>query len=109
MGTSQSSNGSPSGVPMVPPWVPDVPDSAPPADAPAAAPDDGAAGGIPGTVPPPAPALPSVPIAPSGRFTGARRNMGAALLDDGDKGAMRRGVGQYFQDWLRRMDAACGS
>jgi hypothetical protein len=34
MGTSQSSNGSPSGVPMVPPWVP-APDAPPepPADA----------------------------------------------------------------------------
>ena len=25
MGTSQSSNGSPSGTPMVPPWTPDIP------------------------------------------------------------------------------------
>jgi hypothetical protein len=81
---------------MVPPWVPDVPDPAPPADAPAAAPDDGDAGGIPGTVPAPAFAPPPVPIAPSGRFTGARRNMGS-FAADGDKGAMRRGVGQYFK------------
>jgi hypothetical protein len=81
---------------MVPPWVPDVPDPAPPADAPAAAPDDGDAGGIPGTVSAPAFAPPPVPIAPSGRFTGARRNMGS-FAADGDKGAMRRGVGQYFK------------
>ncbi len=96
MGTSQSSNGSPSGVPMVPPWVPDVPDPTPPTGTPAAGPDDGNADGIPGTAPPPAPAPPVIPIAPSGRFTRARRNMGS-FAGDGDKGAMRRGVGQYFK------------
>lgn len=89
MGTSQSSNGAPSGVPMVPPWVPDLP-PAPPEGAPAPAPDDG---GPPVPVPP---AAVPVPIAPSGRFTGARRNFGS-FANDGDKGAMRRGTGQYFK------------
>jgi hypothetical protein len=98
VGTSQSSNGSPGGVPMVPPWVPDVADPVPPAGDPGAPPsggdDDDAGGTIPGIQPAPTP--PPVPIAPSGRFTGARRNLGS-FASDGDRGAMRRGVGQYFK------------
>ena len=81
---------------MVPPWVPDIPDAAPPANAPPPGPNDVDVNGIPTTQPTPAPALPSVPIAPSGRFTGARRNMGS-FASDGDMGTMRRGVGQYFK------------
>ena len=79
---------------MVPPWVPDVSDPIPPADAPTAAPNDDA-DRIPDAAPTPAPPQPS-PVAPSGRFTGARRNLGS-FARDGDKGAMRRGVGQYFK------------
>ena len=95
MGTSQSSNGSPGGVPMVPPWVPDVPDPVPPTGDPVAPPGGGDGGsGIPSAQPAPAP--PPMPIAPSGRFAGARRNLGS-FASGGDKGAMRRGVGQYFK------------
>lgn len=80
---------------MVPPWVPDVPDPVPPAGDPVAPPGGGDGGsGIPSAQPAPAP--PPMPIAPSGRFAGARRNLGS-FASGGDKGAMRRGVGQYFK------------
>lgn len=85
MGTSQSSNGSPSGVPMVPPWVPDI--------APPASPNDGAHPDVPpGQEHPAKP----VPVAPARRFLGANRNLGDHART-GDKGSMRRGVGQYVK------------
>lgn len=90
MGTSQSSNGSPSGVPMVPPWVPDIQPPPP-------------AGGSPPDVVPeqdePAPHteqhLP-IPVAPARRFLGANRNLGE-YARSGDGASMRRGVGQYIK------------
>jgi hypothetical protein len=94
MGTSQSSNGSPSGVPMVPPWVPDIP--------PSASPNDGAPSDIPPgheetTVPVPGTgSRDPVPVAPARRFLGANRNLGDHART-GDKGSMRRGVGQYVK------------
>lgn len=76
MGTSQSSNGSPSGVPMVPPWVPPLP----PTDSHEALPQ------------PPQP----VPVALAGRFSGARRSLGG-FAGTGDAAAMRRGIGHYIR------------
>jgi hypothetical protein len=80
---------------MVPPWVPDVPDHTPPTPPPSDEQDDGNASnnadGTPVTASPQ-----TLPMAPTGRFSGARRNLGS-FAGDGDKGAMRRGVGQYFK------------
>lgn len=96
MGTSQSSNGSPSGVPMVPPWVPDVPappPAVPPPDQgapPGPAPEDGAP--PPGNMEPRSPIL----VAPAGRFSGANRNMGE-YARSGSSDSMRRGLGQYVK------------
>lgn len=94
MGTSQSSNGSPSGVPMVPPWVPDIPL---PAAAPDEAPPDGVLnqGGQPELPARTEPRQP-IPIAPSARFGGARRNLGD-YAHSGDRASMRRGLGQYVK------------
>jgi hypothetical protein len=93
VGTSASSKGSPGNVPMVPPWVP-----AAPADpvAPEDGTDDAKADDAPVdpatvTAPPAAP-----PVAHSGRFTGARLNLGN-FAGNGEPAAMRRGVGQYFK------------
>lgn len=84
---------------MIPPWVAELPD------------EPGAEPGVPGqegesaepdagsdpeasqqlAIPPGA-----LPVAPSGRFTGARLNLGN-FAATGDRAAMRRGVGQYFK------------
>lgn len=87
MGTSQSSAGSPGGVLMVPPWVPDADADGDGAPAPPA-PDAPA--------PSPAPAPESAPIAPAGRFNGARRALGR-YVQTGDPAALRRGVGRYVK------------
>lgn len=97
MGTSQSSNGSPSGVPMVPPWVPDVDDQA-----------DGAEGNSEnhgengqaseeqdGNIEPQNSSN-KIEIAPAGRFRSARRNLNL-FAKHGDSSSMKRGVGQYFK------------
>jgi hypothetical protein len=94
MGTSQSSNGSPSGVPMVPPWVPDLPLPAPPAEGapPDAAPEQSEpVGPAPRTEP-----RQPIPVAPARRFLGANRNLGD-YARSGDGASMRRGVGQYVK------------
>jgi hypothetical protein len=96
VGTSQSSGGPPSGVPMVPPWVPDPPPATPPVDS-DVLPTDGDTGSgsaQSGAPPPPVPTL--APIAPQGRFTGARRSLGR-VAHTGDHRAMRRGLGQYVR------------
>lgn len=93
MGTSQSSNGSPSGVPMVPPWVPDIPLPAAPDKAPAdGILDQGEQSELPTRTEPRQP----IPIAPSARFGGARRNLGD-YTHSGDRANMRRGLGQYVK------------
>lgn len=92
MGTSQSSNGSPSGVPMVPPWVPDIPlpaEGAPPG----AVPEQGE------TSEQPSPSIEPyqpIPVAPRARFLGANRNFGD-YARSGDVASMRRGLGQYVK------------
>lgn len=98
MGTSQSSNGSPSGVPMVPPWVPDIPLPAVPSEAvpPEGVPQDGTP--VQPQPEPPARTEPRqpIPVAPFGRFAGARRNLGD-YAHSGDRDSMRRGLGQYVK------------
>jgi hypothetical protein len=94
MGTSQSSSGSPSGVPMVPPWVPDIPlPAAPPEGVTPEAPrNDNEEQGRPPRTEPRQP----IPIAPTGRFRNARRNLGE-YAHSGDRISMRRGVGSYIR------------
>lgn len=94
MGTSQSSNGSPSGVPMVPPWVPDIPLPAAPPEgvSPASAPEDNAEKDAPPRLEPRQP----IPVALPGRFGGARRSLGE-YAHSGDRDSMRRGVGRYVR------------
>ncbi len=98
MGTSQSSRGSPSGVPMVPPWVP-APTSppAPPADGdePDASDQNSPEDQPTPNASNPSPALP-VPIAPEGRFRGARLSP-CKFARAGDSDDMRRGVGRYVR------------
>jgi hypothetical protein len=101
MGTSQSSKGPGGGVPMVPPWVPDAaPVPAPPTDkhpaevAPNGATEQPAPATAPAATPDAAPA--PVPMAPAGRFTGARRSLGS-FARSGDGADMRRGVGRYVR------------
>jgi len=89
MGTSQSSNGSPSGVPMVPPWVPDIPLPAAPQEG---APNDGEEQDRPPRTDPRQP----IPVAPTGRFRNARRSLGE-YAHSGDRDSMRRGVGSYIR------------
>lgn len=94
MGTSQSSNGSPSGVPMVPPWVPDIPlPAAPPAEIPS---DDAPVAGVDQGTPPRTEPQQAIPLAPAGRFGGARRSLGD-YAHSGDRDSMRRGVGRYVR------------
>ncbi len=92
MGTSQSSNGSPSGVPMVPPWVPDIPLPAAPAGNPENTPNDGEEQNRPQGTEPRQP----IPIAPARRFGNTRRSMGE-YAHSGDRSDMRRGVGRYIK------------
>ena len=97
MGTSQSSNGSPSGVPMVPPWVPDIPLAvAPPVVLPPGA--DPESTSDQALLEPSAPTEPQqpIPVAPSGRFGSARRNLGD-YAHSGDRKGMKRGLGQYVK------------
>ena len=95
MGTSQSSNGSPSGVPMVPPWVPDLP-LPPPLQSPPAAPAGVESGAEPSPGAPVIPAPPSpIPMAPAGRFGGANRNLGE-WAKTGDSRSLNRGMGHYI-------------
>lgn len=84
MGTSQSSAGPAGSVPLIPAWVEDVPvpDLLAPGELPLGSDGDGE---------------PTLPIAPSGRFTGTRNNLGR-FAKSGDKTNMRRALGQYVRD-----------
>lgn len=96
MGTSQSSGGPPSGVPMVPPWVSD-PAIIPTQGAGDAAPPDAAA---PTAAPPQSHQLPPVPtvvpVAPQGRFRGARTSLGR-FASSGSASDLRSGLGRYVK------------
>jgi len=96
MGTSSSSKGPGSGMPMVPPWADDPvssgdSDKAPPGDQ-----HDGSDGGQ-GNNEPEVSQDSSVtppPVAPQGRFTGARSSM-RDYAGSGNSDDMRKGVGRY--------------
>lgn len=102
MGTSQSSNGSPSGTPMVPPWTPDIPLSQQPEtgvdrdmsddspDSDSTSPADGNEGSSDQE------GNKDSPIAPPSRFRGARRNM-SDYARTGDSSSMKKGLGQYVR------------
>ena len=95
MGTSQSSGGPVGGVPMVPPWTPDPPSEEEPDSGPGADERDSGSGEEDAPIapsPPPAP----VPLAPSGRFRGARRALGE-YARSGDRNEMTRGIGRYVR------------
>lgn len=102
MGTSQSSNGSPSGTPMVPPWTPDVPSSQQPdtgvdGDAPVDSSDSGITPSTDGNENSPSQdGNKGSPIAPPSRFGGARRNLGD-YARTGDSSSMKKGLGQYVR------------
>jgi len=100
MGTSASSKGPGGGVLMVPPWVPAIP-SSPQPDGGAVGPADGDGQISPSPGEPNQPAsqpLPAQmsPIAPAGRFGGARRHLGS-FARGGDKREMRRGIRDYVR------------
>lgn len=103
MGTSASSNGPGSGVPLVPPWVPPVPPLPPPVPPiPPVLPADGPADGdgqnnaAAPNPQQPAQAQPS-PMAPAGRFLGARLNFGKFSGGGGNARDMRRGLRDYVR------------
>lgn len=89
MGTSASSPGPGGGVPLVPPWVPD------PETEPVVIPDENQDPEISEPVAPP----PPPPLAPSGRFRGARINLGQ-FAASGSQDGMRRGLGRYARTGL---------
>lgn len=84
MGTSQSSNGSPSGVPMVPPWVPDALDT-----------DDPDSGEPSPLIPPDS----ASPLAPPRRFGSSRTSLGN-FASSGSINDMKRGLGHYVRTGL---------
>jgi len=106
MGTSQSSSGPGGGVPMVPPWTPDAPAGGDGAGdgGPGDGVSDDAAGEphAPADGPPARPAAPSppparpIPVAPSARFTGARRSLGE-FAQSGEARDLRRSLGHYVR------------
>ena len=90
MGTSASSSGPSGGVPIIPPWVPD------PEIEPVVAPDENQGPEIdePVILPPAPP-----PLAPAGRFRGARTHLGQ-YARSGSEGGLRRGLGHYVRTGL---------
>jgi len=100
MGTSQSSNGSPSSVPMVPPWVPDPVlqsgDQGDPYDDNSGDQDSSPSGDGDGSQGLPSSPPVFTPIAPARRFGGARTNLNS-YAKTGANADMRRSVGQYIK------------
>lgn len=100
MGTSASSKGPGGGVPMVPPWVSaPVPANPPPQDGTGNGPvDNGKKNPDKDHVASPnSQSIPyTSPVAPAGRFGGARRNFGK-FSSTGDSRAMRRGLRHYLR------------
>jgi hypothetical protein len=104
MGTSGSSNGPGPGVPLVPPWVPPVPPlplpvpPVPPADGQSAEPADGDSQNGPLAPNPQQSAqAQQSPIAPTGRFLGARLNFGKFSGGGGNRRDMQRGLRDYVR------------
>ena len=105
MGTSQSSAGSPPGVPMVPPWVPPPPPPPASEGEPGQPPENGDASpegrdqadaALPDSAGRPESGAAPSPMAPAGRFRGARQGLGS-FAATGDARAMKRGVGHYVR------------
>lgn len=90
MGTSASSSGPGSGVPLIPPWVsdPTLPLPSTPSDG--EEPTNGNSNNLPPV---------TTPIAPSGRFRGARVNLGE-FARSGSENSLKRGLGYYVQPGL---------
>jgi hypothetical protein len=106
MGTSSSSDGSPSNVPIVPPWTP-PPLPPAPADAGPNGGDggdgdtDGDAGkGGPNGQPRPPTRTDPGPIAPAARFAPARFHLGQ-FASSGSNNSLRRGLGHYVHKGLK--------
>ena len=95
MGTSKSSRGPGSGVPMVPPWTPDPPGEDEPESRSGADKADSESGeeDVSKT---PSPVTTPSPLAPSGRFRGARRALGE-YARSGDRNEMMRSLGRYVR------------
>lgn len=107
VGTSASSKGPTGGVPMVPPWVPPIP------PLPAAPPDPqdqdadmegGPADGNPAPAAPvptvilqPSTQIGPIPLAASGRFFGARLNLGKFASSGGKTRHLRRALSDYVR------------
>lgn len=91
MGTSGSSGGPGPGVPMVPPWADAAGDTGGASDAGGDVEDAASNDGDENSAPP---APPPTPIAPPGRFGGARRSL-ASFSNSGSSEDMRRGLGHY--------------
>ena len=104
MGTSSSSDGSPSGVPLFPPWVPPAPAPQPDDDAGSddTSPPDGSDENEAGAETSPPPANPTVPppLAPERRFGNARYHLGQ-FASNGSRDSMRRGLGHYVNRGLQ--------
>ena len=93
MGTSQSSNGSPSGVPMVPPWVDGIEDeNSSDSSNENSDNDDNDSEGEKGSED----KTQKDDIAPTGRFNSTRRNL-TDFMNNGSTQSMRRAVGQYVR------------
>lgn len=110
MGTSSSSDGSPSSVPLFPPWVPPV--SAPAVGDDAAddgnAPSDTSDGGEDAEPANPATApAPIAVLAPPRRFVNARYHLGQ-FASSGSRDSMRRGLGHYVNRGLKGARNAAG-
>jgi len=87
MGTSQSSKGAQGKVPLVPPWADDGNDNNKPDQ-----PDDKKTEDE-NKIPSP---LKDLPLAPAGRFKGARTNINS-FAKNGDTDKLRKGVGHYIK------------
>lgn len=111
MGTSQNNDGPGKGLPFVPPWTPPLPPVPPPPlppkppkppeddphddgppDPDKDAPEDG---DDVADNPRPVPQVPS-PLAPPGRFGGARRGLGD-YASNGDRGSLRKSLREYVR------------
>jgi hypothetical protein len=113
MGTSASSNGPGGGVPLVPPWVPPVPPIPLMPPVPPISPPPGGQGAGPGNSDGQngqAPASPNPqqtaqtqpsPMAPAGRFQGARLNFGK-FAGGGGGGAGGRHMRRGLRDYVRK-------
>lgn len=111
MGTSQNNDGPGKGRPFVPPWTPALPPVPPPPVPPKppeppeddshedGPPDPGKEVPVDGDKvlddPRPVPQAPS-PLAPPGRFTGARRGLGE-YANNGDRGSLRKSLREYVR------------